>query len=194
MVFITLVVIIVIIEFYILQDSWGYVMKKFIIIVGCLLLFIILGLMIININNSEKSATVGERNYVATKDDYDDAAKVVERFIKAQNKKDMKLVSSCVLDCKESDGQLLYPIEKRLDNIIKIKYLSYSITDSKYKPAMFTMKNNSKVIYQSGLVILVDYDVDFKKDNQPESEGINKDYYTLVKDENGKFKIVPGNI
>lgn len=164
-------------------------MKKNIII--SILIIIVLGTVFITIKNPKNSDSIGNEKYVATKKDYDEAAKVVKGFMDAQNKHDMNLVNHYILDCKESDMSIKHPIKIRLNNINKINFISYTIHDTKYTPNTFTKQNGKKVLYKNGVNISVKYEVDFKIDNQPEYEGINEDTYSLVKDENGQFKIVP---
>lgn len=122
-----------------------------------------------------------------------DAKSVVEVFINAMNTKDLDLINECIFKMDNYDYSYLGTpgvTQEWLDNIIYIKFIDAK--EAPFKTVEGALKNGKKIYFKEGKVLDVEYKVKYWLDNQPDKSGINDQRYTLVKDENGDYKIIAG--
>lgn len=143
-------------------------MKKKIVIASTIIILIVISVYYALFLNREKNH-------------YEEANKTVRKFIVAENKKDMKTIDELILKSEETQYTIGSSIPKMINEINSIEYKSSTPAKSKYEPLECTV-NGFKKTFKEGIILEVDYYIDYKKDNQPDSDGLNSMFYTLVKD------------
>ena len=112
-----------------------------------------------------------------------DAKEVLRVYFNALNSKDYDLLNECI-----------YPefgiehIKKYRKNLVYIKYLDAS--EYEFKPEILKLDTGKDVPFEDGKVYEVMYKIRNIIENQPEVSGKNCNRYTLIKDENGDYKII----
>lgn len=120
-----------------------------------------------------------------------DAKSVMEAYINAINTKDLDLINECIFNMDGYDYSYIGfdgPAKGTFDDIIYIKYLDSE--EVPFKTVEGRLKNGKYLYFKEGKSLDVKYKVKYLFENQPEESGINYLKYTLIKNEDGDYKII----
>lgn len=135
---------------------------------------------------------ISEWNKYELSEDWNkDAKKVMKVYINAMNAKDIDIMKECIFTCENYDHVYIgfsIPSKDILNNIKYIEYIDSE--EATFRPVEGKLKNRKSILFKEGKALDVTYDVKYRIENQPEESGINDFRYTLVKDKEGRYKII----
>lgn len=135
---------------------------------------------------------ISEWNKYELSEDWNkDAKEVMKVYINAMNAKDIDTMKECIFTCENYDDAYLgfsIPSKGILNNIKYIKYIDSE--EANFRPFEGKLKNGKSLMFKEGKTLDVTYDIKYRIENQPEESGINDFRYTLVKDKEGRYKII----
>lgn len=161
--------------------------KKSIIILA----IIVLGMFLMKDTYKQKKINSDWNKYELSNDWNKDAKEVMKVYINAMNAKDIETMKECIFTCENYDhvyAVFSIPSKEILNNIKYIKYIDSE--EATFRPVEVKLKNRKSLMFKEGKTLDVTYDIKYRIENQPEESGMNDFRYTLVKNKEGKYKII----
>lgn len=161
--------------------------KKSIIILA----IIVLGIFLMKDTYKQKKINSDWNKYELSNDWNKDAKEVMKVYINAMNAKDIETMKECIFTYENYDhvyAGFSIPSKEILNNIKYIKYIDSE--EATFRPVEVKLKNRKSLMFKEGKTLDVTYDIKYRIENQPEESGMNDFRYTLVKNKEGKYKII----
>lgn len=156
-----------------------------------ILIFIICGIFLIKDTYKQKKINSEWNEYELSTDWNKDAKEVMKVYINAMNAKEIDTMKECIFTCENYDHAYLGFSIPSKDILNNIKYIKYRDSEeATFRPVECKLKNGKSLMFKEGKTLDVTYDIKYRIENQPEESGINDFRYTLVKDEEGRYKII----
>nr|WP_314278742.1 DUF4829 domain-containing protein [uncultured Peptostreptococcus sp.] len=128
-----------------------------------------------------------EENETYTNKAFSLAESTVRDYILAMDKRDFNKLDKLLINSDEVISTIKSSRKNSIENIVSIDYVRAEPSNLKYKPQVYHINGKEKE-FKKGILLDVTYDVKYKNDNQPESNGLNSMIYELVWDD-GRYLI-----
>ena len=115
------------------------------------------------------------------------AENTVRDYILAMDKRDFNKLDKLLINSDEVISTIKSARKNSIENIVSIDYVRAEPSNLKYKPQVYHINGKEKE-FKKGILLDVTYDIKYKNDNQPESNGLNSMIYELVWDD-GRYLI-----
>ena len=103
------------------------------------------------------------------------------------DKRDFNKLDKLLINSDEVISTIKSARKKCIEKIVSIDYVRAEHSNLKYKPQVYHINGKEKE-FKKGILLDVTYDIKYKNDNQPESNGLNSMIYELVRDD-GRYLI-----
>ena len=122
-------------------------------------------------------------NKIYTNKDFSLAESTVRDYILAMDQRNFNKLDKLLINSDEVNSTIKSSRKNSIENIVSIDYVRAEPSNLEYKPQVYHINGKEKE-FKKGILLDVTYDIKYKNDNQPESDGLNSMIYELVWDDN----------
>lgn len=115
-------------------------------------------------------------NEIYTNKELNLAESTVREYILAMDKRDFNKLDKLLINSDEVNSTIKSARKNSIENIVSIDYVRAEPSNLEYKPQVYHINGKEKE-FKKGILLDVTYDIKYKNDNQPESDGLNSMIY-----------------